>query len=138
MKISPHLLISHWNEVFLNFPSIPSFQIGSIAQSENPDMLKLFTFLKSLNWICQFWSTWNFLGVSGFSLKIFKIPIHGFILVALYRNLCGTCYFYISVKFPGKDFLGHYISDFTAVQNILRDQRSKNYEKMAPKASLFS
>ena len=68
--------------------------------------------MKSLNLICKFRSTWNFLGVSSVSQKIFKIPIHGFILVALYRTLCHICYFFISVKFLRKDFPGQYISDF--------------------------
>ena len=111
IKVAPYSLICNWKEVFLNFPSFP-FRICSIAQNENPKMPELFNFLKSLNWICQFRSTWNFLGVSGVSLKFFKIPIYSFILVALYRTLYHTCYFYISVKFPGKDFLGQYIFYF--------------------------
>ena len=60
----------------------------------------------------QIRSTSKFLGVSGVSLKIFRIQIYGFNLVTLYRTLCHAFYFYISVKFPGKDFLGQYISDF--------------------------
>ena len=75
-------------------------------------MLELFNILNSLNWICQFQSTGIFLGVSGVCLKKFKIPIYGFILVALSRTLCHTYYFHNSVKFPGKDFLEQYTSDF--------------------------
>ena len=80
----------------------------------------------------------NFLGVPGACLKIFKIPLYGFILVVLYRTLSNTCYCYISVKFLGKDLLGQYISDFYRVQKMLRDQRSKKYEQMAPQALRFS
>ena len=112
MKTAIHSLICHWNEIFLNFPSFPSFRIGSIAQNENPKMVELFSFLKSLNWLCQFRSAWNILAVLGVSLKIFKMPMN----------------------FPKKHLL-----TFAAVQNILRDQRSKNFfEKMAPNTSRFS
>ena len=93
--------------------------------------------MKTLNWICQFWTTSNFVGVSGAYLKLFKIPIYRFILVTLYRTLCHTCYCYISVKFPRIDLLGQYISDFYLIQKMVRDQRSKNYAQMAPKASCF-
>ena len=133
MKIAPHSLIFHWNEVFLNFLSFPSFRIGSIAQNENPEMLELFNFLK-VCWIAKFWSTRNILGVSSVSIKIFKISIYGFILVALYRISCYTCCFHISVKFPGKYFQVIIFLTFTAVQNILRDQRSKGYEKNGTKS----
>ena len=33
-------------------------------------------------------------------------------MMALYLTLCQAHYSYISVKFPGKDLLGQYISDF--------------------------
>ena len=37
--------------------------------------------------------------------------------------LCHTCYCYISVKFPGKDLIGQYISDF-----YRRSENSKRSE----------
>ena len=41
--------------------------------------------------------------------------------MALNRTLCHTYYFYISVTFPGKDFLDQHISDF--------DRRSENSKR---------
>ena len=107
-----------------------------------PQFHQCFVFPLSVFWHSWFYSmplrsTWNFLGISSSCLKIFMIPLDGFILVALYGTLYHTCYSYISVKVPARDLLGQYISDFYHVQKILRDQRSKNYEQMALEASRF-
>ena len=82
--------------------------------------------------------------------KIFKIPYYGFTMLSLDRTLSHTCIYYVSAKFLRKDLLGQCIFlryfkgfrdllkqfvTFDAVKNILRDQRSKNYEQMAPKVS---
>ena len=37
-----------------------------------------------------------------------------------------TCYFYISVNFPGKDLLGQYISDFYREKEKLDQKTMKN------------
>ena len=72
--------------------------------------------------------------------------------MSLDLTLSHTCISYVSAKFLGKDLLGQCIflsvryfkgfSDllkqivaFDAAKIILRDQRSKNYEQMAPKVS---
>ena len=122
----------------LNFPSFSSFRIGSIAQNKNPELPELLNFLESLNWICKFRSTWNFLGISCVSLKIFKIPYmvlfwwHSIVLYVTH------VIFILVWNFQEKIFYVNIFLTFTAVQNILRHQRSKKYEKMASKASHFS
>ena len=98
----------------------------------------------------QFRSTWDFISISDACLKIFKITHYGFTMLSLDRTLSHTRIYYVSAKFLRKDLLGQCIFlryfkgfrdllkqfvTFDAVKNILRDQRSKNYEQMAPKVS---
>ena len=59
--------------------------------------------------------------------------------MALSRTLRHTYYFYISVKFPGKDFLDQYISDFyRRYENSEKPQIQKLWKKMASQFLHFS
>ena len=100
----------------------------------------------------QFWSTRDFIGILDPCLKIFKIPYYGFTMLVLGLTLSHTCIYYVCAKFLGKDLLGQCIFlsiryfkrlrdllkpvvTFDAVKKILRDQRSKTYDQMAPNVS---
>ena len=97
-------------------------------------------------------STWDFIGISDAYLAIFKIPtmvllcshlillylIHAFLMLAQSspERIYQVNVFFLSIRhFKGFRDLLRKVVTFDAVKNVLRDQRSKNYERMAPKVS---
>ena len=82
------------------------------------DQLMIYSSMQS-----QFWLTWDFIGVSGAFLKIFKASHYGFAMLSHDLILSHTCYSYVSETSYG----------FATVKKM-KDERSRIYEQTTPKA----